>query len=299
MAKSCSPDEKAAHLQKKELEFWETLKKSGEDVELKLARDLPDNTPDFILSMLSGFERDVAEFCFANCEGLILDAGCGNGNLLLKALSNGCSNDHATRFIGMDFSRNMLNRAALRAGNDPRACFLQGSVSRLPFKNQTFDWLASSGVLTCLSSVQEAAEAMREFYRVLKPGGVLVVDFFNSISHYTLLRRHLLRETIEPPEYVSPSAFCKDLEKAGFQICTFRGFDFKPIQGYLFMSSLRPLIDPFFIQEKFSCFLESKMVSRRPELSLLGYRVYVKCRKKRDSLEDIRGNGILPRDSYL
>ena len=280
MGKSCSLDEKAAHLQKKELEFWESQKKSGEDMDLKLARDLPDDTPDFILSMLSGFEKDVAEFCFANCEGLILDAGCGNGNLLLRALRSDHSNCRAARFIGMDFSKNMLSRAALRAGNDPRACFLQGSVCRLPFKNQSFNWLASSGVLTCLPSVQEATEALREFYRVLKPEGVLVVDFYNSISHYTLVRRHLLRETIEPPEYVSPSAFCKDLEKAGFQICTFRGFDFKPIQGYLFMSGLRPLIDPCFIQERFSCFLESKVVSKRPELSLFGYRVYVKCKKR-------------------
>jgi len=89
-------------------------------VDLKLARDLPDDTPEFILRMLTDFERDVSSFCFSGAEGLVLDAGCGNGNLLLRALCDEGSLQRAgkTRFIGMDFSRNMLSRAARRASGD-------------------------------------------------------------------------------------------------------------------------------------------------------------------------------------
>jgi SAM-dependent methyltransferase len=220
MGEPCDLDEasergflrKANGLQKEELAFWESQKKSGDEVELKLARDLPDDTPDFILHMLSEFEREAAEFCFAGAKGRVLDAGCGNGNLLLKALNNERAANR-TRFIGMDFSRNMLSRAACRA--DGRAGFLQGSVTGLPFRDQSFDWLASSGVLTCLPTCQEATEALREFNRVLNPGGVLVLDCFNRISHYTLLRKYLFREPINPPEYVSPTDFRQELEDAG------------------------------------------------------------------------------------
>jgi ubiquinone/menaquinone biosynthesis C-methylase UbiE len=290
VAKTCDFDGSVESPQRKELVFWEALRKSGDEVDLKLARDLPDDAPVFILRMLTEFEMEAAEFCFGGAGGLVLDAGCGNGNLLLRALEkeNGAKakkadSKVATRLVGMDFSCNMLRRAASRTAVASRAkgeCsadFFQGSVTCLPFRDRSFDWLVSSGVLTCLPSPQDATGALREFHRVLKPGGVLVVDFFNSASHFTLVRKHLFREAINPPEYVSPSDFLAELQDAGFQIITYRGFDFKPYQGYLFMSRWQKLVDPFFFQERLSRFIETKVVPRLPWLSLFGYRIYVKC----------------------
>lgn len=262
-------------LQKEEHVFWERLEKNGVEVELKYARDLPDDTPEFILHTLTEFERDVAEFCFSGAEGLVLDAGCGNGNLLMRALPSLKAN-----YVGTDFSKNMLGRAASRARDAKDALFLQSSVGHLPFKDRSFDRVICSGVLTCLPTVSDAAVALKEFQRVLKPGGVLVVDFFNRLSHFTIVRKHIFRESIDPPEYVSPLAFRTELEDAGFDVLEYRGFDFKLCQGYLFMSRLRPIIDPCFFQERFSRFLESRVVPRLPLMSLLGYRVYVKCRKR-------------------
>jgi len=137
-------------------------------------------------------------------------------------------------------------------------------------------------VLTCLSTAEEEQQALSEFSRVLAPEGILVVDFFNSRSHFTLIRKHLLKESIAPPEYVSPSNFRADLAEAGFEVLEFRGFDFKPCQGYLFLSGLRPFIDPCFIQERISRLLEARILHRMPALSLLGYRIYVKCKKIQD-----------------
>lgn len=264
-------------LQKEEQAFWERLEKNGDELELKYARDLPDDTPKLILRMLAEFERDVAEFCFSDAKGLVLDAGCGNGNLLMRALPSLEAN-----YVGTDFSKNMLGRAAIRAKHKDAkdALFLQSSVDRLPFKDQSFDRVICSGVLTCLPTMGDAIASLKEFQRVLKPSGVLVVDFFNRMSHFTIIRKHLFKEAINPPEYVSPFAFRAELERAGFEILAYRGFDFKLCQGYLFMSRFQPIIDPCFVQERFSRFMESKVVSRLPQISLLGYRVYVKCRKK-------------------
>jgi len=270
--------------QKDELDFWEGQKRCGEEIDLKLARDLPDDTPDFILKMMADFEEKAADFCFSGAQGRVLDAGCGNGNLALRALKNEKRREKTEnlplQIVGMDFSGNMLGRAALRARGDDRAGFLQGSVTSLPFRDQSFERVVSSGVLTCLPNTGAAARALQEFYRVLKTEGVLVVDFFSRTYHYTRIRKHLFREPINPPEYVSPAEFQRALEDAGFAVLTCRGFDFKPCQGYLFLSRWRTIIDPGYFQERFSSFLERKILPNRPRLNLLGYRIYVKCIKK-------------------
>ena len=266
-------------LQKQELEFWENLKKSGEEIDLRYARDLPDDTPEFILKMLAQFEKEVAKFSFGGCSGLVLDAGCGNGNILVRAMSQNSGKQlpkDRIRYVGLDFSRNMLGMATLRRQD---ASFAQGCVNHLPFKDKTFDRVVSSGVITCLPSVQDAALSLAEFYRVLKPGGILVVDFFNQQSHYTRVRKTLFKEAINPPEYISPSSFKSQLEDAGFKLLTFRGFDYKPYQGYLFMSRWRSLVDPCFVQERFSSFVEARVVPKIPGISRFGYRIYVKCVK--------------------
>jgi ubiquinone/menaquinone biosynthesis C-methylase UbiE len=273
------------NLDPEELEFWESQTRCGEEIDLKLARDLPDDTPEFILKMMSDFEEEAASFCFSGAHGRVLDAGCGNGNLLIRALKERRSrtkkyDDQTLQLIGMDFSANMLGRAAQRARSDGRASFLQGSVTDLPFQDQSFDRVVSSGVLTCLPNTSAAARALQEFYRVLKPEGTLAVDFFSRTSHYTMIRKHLFREPINPPEYVSPSEFYRALDKAGFAVLACRGFDFKPCQGYLFLSPWRRVIDPGFFQERLSSFLERRVLPGRQKLNLLGYRIYVKCIKK-------------------
>ena len=262
-------------LYKDEHSFWEDLRKGGDEVELKYARDLPDDTPDFILKTLISFEDDVTRFCFDGARGRVLDAGCGNGNLLIRS-RRGSS---GFTYVGLDFSRNMLDRAAARSKGLDGAYFYQGCVNKLPFKSEIFDRVVSSGVLTCLSSVEDARGALSEYNRVLETQGVLVVDFFNRASHFTRLREHVLGERIAPPEYTTHDEFKSDLEGAGFEVLECRGFDYKPYQGYLFMSRWRPIIDPAFVQERLSRIIESKVAPKMPSVNLLGYRIYVKCRK--------------------
>jgi len=269
-------------MDREELDFWEAQTRCGEAVDLKLARDLPDDTPDYILKMVEDFEEEVSKFCFSGARGRVLDAGCGNGNLLLRTLGRdnaGVAGRPVLQMVGMDFSRNMLGRAAMRAADDHRAGFLRGSVTSLPFRDCSFDHVVSSGVLTCLPHTAAAIAALREFYRILKPEGTLVVDFFNQASHYTLVRKHIFKETIKPPEYMRPAEFYRSLEEAGFAAASCRGFDFKPCQGYLFLSRWRGMIDPGHIQERLSSFLERRIEPGKG-LNLLGYRIYVRCVRK-------------------
>jgi SAM-dependent methyltransferase len=94
----------------------------------------------------------------------ILDAGCGTGGAMQTFLSEyGC-------VIGLDLSFLALGFCRLR-----KARFLTcASVSDLPFASQSFDLVTSFDVLYA-RSVPDVLTTLKEFARVLVPGGYLLL----------------------------------------------------------------------------------------------------------------------------
>lgn len=105
----------------------------------------------------------------------VLDAGCGVG-MDLAALAG--ATGAAGVVVGFDLSADLLDRARTRAaGLHPSVTFVQGDLHRLPFPDDSFDVFWSERVLMYLD---RPLDAMREAWRVLRPGGRLVageVDF--------------------------------------------------------------------------------------------------------------------------
>ena len=97
----------------------------------------------------------------------ILDAGCGTG-LLTLALRRVLT--RPARITAVDLSLSSL-LTARRAAGDPvpkhRVCFAQSDVLALPFADNSFDLIVTSGVLEYVP----LHEGMREMSRVLAPGG--------------------------------------------------------------------------------------------------------------------------------
>ena len=108
-----------------------------------------------------------------------LDLCCGTGDVAFALAAAGA------RTIGMDFSAPMLAVAEQRRskvhgpgtepGSEPNPWFLQGDALRMPFPDSHFDLVTISYGLRNLASVDDG---LREMWRVLKPGGrLLVLDF--------------------------------------------------------------------------------------------------------------------------
>jgi SAM-dependent methyltransferase len=104
----------------------------------------------------------------------ILDAGCGTGGNSAHLRAYG-------RVTGVDFSADALRFAAERPG----LRLARASVEALPFADASFDLVLSNDVL-CHLGVASDAVAVREFARVLRPGGVL----FLQLPAYEWLRSH-------------------------------------------------------------------------------------------------------------
>lgn len=96
----------------------------------------------------------------------ILDAGCGSG-MLLKDLHG--------RGYGRAFGLDAIARAIALARRRNLSALVRGSVDALPFADSQFDAVVSLDVLQH-QLVPDDVAAMREMCRVLKPGGILMVN---------------------------------------------------------------------------------------------------------------------------
>ena len=112
----------------------------------------------------------------------MLDAGCGTGNYMVEFIKSG----KVARYTGIDLNEGMLNFARRKSNeinkdNGTTVTLLQGSlVDKLPFEDNTFDLVSNNQVLHHLTGkngdMNVVSRVFAEFYRVLKPGGLVQIN---------------------------------------------------------------------------------------------------------------------------
>lgn len=119
----------------------------------------------------------------------VLDVGCGRGLMLIgtaKRLKTG-------RATGIDIwqtedlTGNHAEAAlenARREGVAERVDVKTTDMRRMPFPDETFDLVVSRAAIHNLYQVAERAKAISEIARVLKPGGVVLIDDIRHHQEY-------------------------------------------------------------------------------------------------------------------
>lgn len=108
----------------------------------------------------------------------VLDMACGTGDLT-QAFAR---MTEASDIVGGDFTPEMLDLARHKRKRLPEALkgrieYLQADAMALPFGDAEFDVLS---IAFGIRNVQRPEAALAEFYRVLKPGGRLVILEFDK-----------------------------------------------------------------------------------------------------------------------
>ncbi len=134
-------------------------------------------------------------------SNVILDAGCGTGSLMKKLKRFG-------NIWGIDTSSEALKLAKKNGLKK----ILKASVEKIPFKDNTFNAVISIDVLYH-KGVSSDRKALKEFNRVLKPGGILIVK---NPAHDWLRGSHDI--VIHTKRRYSKGEFKDKLDGAGFEI---------------------------------------------------------------------------------
>ncbi|MCI4350410.1 MAG: class I SAM-dependent methyltransferase [Thermoplasmata archaeon] len=103
---------------------------------------------------------------------VIVDVGSGTG-VTAEALAARFKRDPRPRFVLVDPQRGFLTRARRR----PKSRFdlVEGDATRVPLGTHSVGVVVSFGVLCCLTE-EALPHAIREAWRILRPGGYLLVS---------------------------------------------------------------------------------------------------------------------------
>ena len=145
---------------------------------------------EIVLGCLAHSERPLA-------DQVLLDAGCGTGNYSRALVA------HVARIEAVDMNEGMLGVARKKlekAETAARIRFHHASIEALPLDDGSVDGVMINQVLHHLADDSAAGwpvtrKVIGEFARVLRPGGVLVV---NCCSHEQLRRGWWLYALVEP-----------------------------------------------------------------------------------------------------
>ncbi|SUA79607.1 Ribosomal RNA large subunit methyltransferase A [Nocardia otitidiscaviarum] len=166
-------------------------------------------------------DQVVAELRAAGCRR-IADIGCGTG-ILTDRIEREL---HPEVVYGVDASAGMLARAGRRS---TAVRWVRGPAERLPLADGELDAV----VTTSAFHFFDHPAALREFHRVLAPGGLVAIATVHPSAPASRPLQRLTRSPKFPAHAPSPQETRELLERAGFEVTDQRKVHRPPLPDFL------------------------------------------------------------------
>lgn len=142
-------------------------------------------------------------------DTVLLDVGCGTGQTTLFIAKH-----YPCRVIAVDLSRKMLDKAERKfAQADLTIPLLRANAMNLPFRKGSFDIVLAESVTIF---TENASRTLREYHRVLKPGGVLLAIEGTSLQPLEKYEARELKETLGITFLPTKEEWCQMIRDVGF-----------------------------------------------------------------------------------
>ena len=153
----------------------------------------------------------------------LLEVACNTGGNLIEI-----AKEHHNHCIGLDQSTEWTEEARKNieaAGLTEYIDIIQGNALKMPFEDNTFDIVINEAMLTMLP-VKAKKKALAEYYRVLKPGGVLLTHDIRELEEDEVALKALQKAVHMPVEPLLLENWLEIFEGVGFSDFKYKSGEF-------------------------------------------------------------------------
>lgn len=152
-------------------------------------------------------------------DSKVLEVACNMGTTLIHiAKKYGCD------IVGVDLDEKAVEKAKKKIKDsdlEDKVKVMEGDTFKLPFEDESFDVVVNEAMLTMLLG-DKKEKALKEYYRVLKPGGVvltqdvvLITDDENRARELRIGLSRAINVNVEP---LIETEWRACFERSGFQV---------------------------------------------------------------------------------
>lgn len=147
-------------------------------------------------------------------DGIVLDMGCGTGNITQRLSSAGFD------MIGIDNSQEMLNIAMDKRGDDTSVLYLLQDMRELELYGTVAAVVCICDSMNYITEYEDLEEVFRLVNNYLDPGGVFIFDL-NTVYKYEQIGDSTIAEDREDSSFIWDNYYYADEKINEYQLSIF------------------------------------------------------------------------------